>query len=56
MMKCFSASCSGAVLAGQEAGPQMEQSSFSHSEHLEEVEGETYHILSYVFLLILHDC
>lgn len=37
---CFYASCSGAVLAGQEAGAQMEHSSFNHPEHLEEVEGE----------------
>ena len=31
---------SGAVLAGQEAGPEVEQSSCSHPEHMEEVEGE----------------
>lgn len=36
----FSAACSGAVLAGQEAGPEVEQSSCCHPEHLEEVEGE----------------
>lgn len=35
-----SASCSRAVLAGQEGGPQMEQSSFTHPGNLEEVEGE----------------
>lgn len=40
MLNVFYASCSGAVLAGQEADPEMEQSSFSHPEHLEEVEGE----------------
>lgn len=39
LIVCFSA-CSGAVLACQEAGPEMEQSSGSHPKHLEEVEGE----------------
>lgn len=41
-VEVFYASCSGAVLAGQEAGPEMEQSSSSHPEHLEKVEGEAF--------------
>lgn len=36
----FYVSCSGAVLAGEEAAPEVEQSSCSHPEHLEDVEGE----------------
>lgn len=36
----FFSACSSAVLAGQKAGPEMEESSCSHPEHLEEVEGE----------------
>ena len=40
MLNVFCVSCSGAVLAGQEEGPEIEQSSCTHPEILEEVEGE----------------
>lgn len=59
MLEVFCSSCSGAVVAGQEAGPEMGQSSCSHPEHLEEVEGEIWkeHILylmfSYSFFMVL---
>lgn len=53
----FYAACSGAVLAGQETSPEMEQSSCSHPEHLEEVEGETRKAhLTYQVFLVLHSC
>lgn len=35
-------SCSGAVMAHQEEGPQMGQSSCRHPEHMEEVEGKKF--------------
>jgi len=38
----FYASPSGAVVAGQEVGPETQQRSCSHPEHLEEVEGEIF--------------
>ncbi len=40
LLNVFYVSCSDAVLAGPEAGPEMEQCSCSHPEHLEEAEGE----------------
>lgn len=40
MLNVCYASCSCAVLARQEAGQEMEQSSDSHPKHLEEVDGE----------------
>lgn len=36
----FLSSCSGAIMAGQEAGPEVGKSGWRHPEHMEEVEGE----------------
>lgn len=40
MLEMFLSSCSSAIVAGQEAGPEMGKSSWGHPEHMEEVEGE----------------
>lgn len=43
-LNVFYAACSGEVLVGQEGGPEMEQSSYSHPGQLEEVEGEFFRL------------
>lgn len=56
-LKCFYVSCSGEVLAGQEEGPEVEQSSCCHPERLEGVEGEIWkHAVIEVLLKIFIMC
>lgn len=47
-------SCSGAIVAGQEAGPEMGKSRWGHPEHMEEVEGEILYLPTYRYARVSH--